>query len=56
MNVHRICDLTAVHLYMCIFNLGSRAVNMLRARRYLNPALALATLSHSSQSLVTVVV
>jgi len=39
MNVHRICDLTVVHLFMCIFYLGPRAVNMLRAPRYLNPAL-----------------
>jgi len=39
MDVHRICDLTVVHLFKCIFNLGPRADRMLRAPRYLNPAL-----------------
>jgi len=41
MNAHRICDLTVDDLFMCIFNLGPHAVNMLRAPRYLNPALLL---------------
>jgi len=39
MDVHKIYDLTVVHLFMCILNLRPRAVNMLRAPRYLNPAL-----------------
>jgi len=39
MDVHRICDLTVVHSLKCIINLGHRAVRMLRAPRYLNPAL-----------------
>ena len=38
-DVHRICDITVVHLFKCIFNLGPRAVIMLRAPRNLNPAL-----------------
>jgi len=37
------CDLKVVHLFKCIFNLGSRAVNMLRVPRYLNPVLPTAT-------------
>jgi len=28
MDAHRIYDLTVVHLFKCILNLGSRAVNM----------------------------
>jgi len=32
-------DLTVVNLFQCIFNVGPRAVSMLRAPRYLNPAL-----------------
>jgi len=32
-------DLTVVHLFKCVFNLGPRAVNILQALRYLNPAL-----------------
>jgi len=28
MDAHRICDLTVVHLFKRIFNLGPRAVNM----------------------------
>jgi len=39
MDVHRICDLTVLHLFKCIFNVGPLAVIMLRAPRYLNPAL-----------------
>jgi len=32
-------DLTVVRLFKCIFNLGSRAVDILQAPRYLNLAL-----------------
>jgi len=39
MDAHRIYDLTVIHFFKCIFNLGPRAINMLRAPRYLNPAL-----------------
>jgi len=39
MDAHRICDLTVVRLFKCIFNLGPYAVNMLQTPRYLNPAL-----------------
>jgi len=39
MDVHRICDLAVVHLFKCIFNLGPPRSFMLRAPRYLNPAL-----------------
>ena len=39
MNAHIICDLTVVHFFKCIFNLGPRAVDMLRTPRYHNPAL-----------------
>jgi len=39
MDVHRICDLAVVHLLKCIFNLGPPRSFMLRAPRYLNPAL-----------------
>jgi len=38
MDVHRLCDLTVVHLFKWISNLGPRAFNMLQAG-YLNPAL-----------------
>jgi len=40
-DAHRIYDkgLTIVHLFKYVFNLGPRAVHMLRAPRYLNPAL-----------------
>ena len=38
-DAHRIYVLTVVHLFKRIFNLGLRAVNMLQAPRYLNPAL-----------------
>jgi len=38
-DAHIICDLTVVHLFKCIFNLGSRAVITLRAPGYLNQAL-----------------
>ena len=37
MDAHYIYD---EHLFMCIFNLGPLAVNMLQAPRCLNPALA----------------
>jgi len=36
MDAHIFCDLTVVHLFKCIFNLGPRAVYMLRALRHLN--------------------
>ena len=39
MDTHRIYDLTVVHLFKCIFNLGPRALHMLQAPRHLNPAL-----------------
>jgi len=39
MHAHKIYDLTVVHLFNCIFKLGPRAVNMLQAPRYHNPAL-----------------
>jgi len=39
MDAYRIYDLTVVHLVKCIFKFGSRAVNMLQAPCYLNPAL-----------------
>jgi len=39
MNTHRISDLTVVHFFKCIFKLESRTVNILKAPRYLNPAL-----------------
>jgi len=38
MDAHIIYNLTVVVLFKCIFNLGPRAVNMLQAPRYLNPA------------------
>jgi len=41
MDTHRIYDLTVVHLFKCIFDLGPRAINMLQAPRYLNPELLL---------------
>jgi len=41
MDACRIYDLTVVHLFMCIFYLEPRSVNMLRAPRYLNPALGI---------------
>ena len=47
MDAHRIYDLTVVHLFKCIFNLGPRAVDMLRALRYLNPALLIVLLIYS---------
>jgi len=48
MDAHRIYDLTVVHLFKCIFNLGPRAVNMLRAPRYLNPALSPSSFTYNS--------
>jgi len=36
MDTHRIYDLTYVHLFKCIFNLGPRAINMLQSPRCLN--------------------
>jgi len=39
MGTHKIYDLTVVHLFKCIFDLGPRAVNMLQAPRYLNQEL-----------------
>jgi len=47
MDAHRIYDLTVVHLFKCIFNLGPRAVDMLRALRYLNPVLLIVLLIYS---------
>jgi len=38
-DAHRIYDLTDVHLFTCNFYIGPRAVNILQAPRYLNPAL-----------------
>jgi len=38
-DVHRIYDLTVVHLFKCFYKLGPRAVDMLQAPRHLNPAL-----------------
>jgi len=32
MDAHIICDLTFVHLFKCVFNLGPRAVHMLWLR------------------------
>ena len=32
MDAHRIYDLTVVHLFKCIFDIGPRTVNMLQAR------------------------
>jgi len=39
MDTHRIFDLTVVHLFKRICNLGPRAVYMLQAPRHLNLAL-----------------
>jgi len=39
MDAHIFCDLTVVRLFKCIFNLGPRAVYMVRAPRHVNPAL-----------------
>jgi len=39
MDARKMYDLTVGHLFMCIFNLGPHAVNLLQAPRYLNPAL-----------------
>jgi len=36
MDVRIIFDLTVLHSFKCIFNLGPRDVNMLQAPRYLN--------------------
>jgi len=41
MDLHIIYHLTVVHLFEWIFNLGPRAVNMLQAPHYLNPALVI---------------
>jgi len=41
MDAHRIYDLTVVHLFKCIFDLGPRALNMQKAPRYRNAVLHL---------------
>jgi len=38
---HRIYDLTVIHLFKGIFDLGPRAVKMVQAPRYLDRALVL---------------
>jgi len=48
MHAHISYDLTAVHLFKCILNLGPRAVNMLRAQPFLNPSLSLHPCTASS--------
>jgi len=35
MDAHSIYDLIVIHLFKCIFNLGTRAFDMLQAPRYL---------------------
>jgi len=45
MDARKICDLTVVHLFMCMFNLGHRTVNLQQAPRYLNPALEVVRVS-----------
>jgi len=52
MDVYRIYDLTVVYLLKCIFNLGPRAVMMLQAPRYLNPALSgvMSKVEHSNDA------
>ena len=46
--LHTICNLKVVHLFYGIFNLGPRAVFMLRAPHRLNPALVIAAPKNSN--------
>jgi len=46
MDAHIIQYLTVVHLFSYIFNFGPRAVDMLQASRYLNPALHMSNICY----------